>query len=515
MTQELVEFVLEQAGRPLDRWAVAATLESGGIRDLDARERYGRRDVFDLADAVYAECLAADAPSTAVAQTDSARRGAAVLHYLEGGFFFAPLLLQLGSLMLLGYGQWASLDFTRPQASVVGVALIASFAVTGVFAQALGYLGPYFASPGKHRLVARVVRRLVALGLVVLALAAGVIWLVEIATGSYPRRLLAAGLVYFGLAGCMSLLSAVLYMLKQYVAMLVATVAGIAVVGLVLHHSGVGIYAAHWSGLGASIALEGGWAGVVLARRSATMSAELNAARLPSLRLLLALVAPYAAYGGLYYVLLFVDRLAAWSSGAHGLPFTFRAPYEVALDWALISVVPALAMLEVVVHSFTARLAAAGRTYPISDVGRHNRALRVFFLRRLGIVVGLLAAGSAVVFAAGRAVDHYDLWKLHGMFGDRTTLETYPVALAGYWLLVVALFSVLFLLTLGRPRLVLGALLPSIAVAVVVAFALSRTEPYWTAAGGLAAGTSLFAVLATRQALRVFGAVDYYYYAAY
>jgi hypothetical protein len=515
VTRELVDFVLGQTGRPLDRWAVAATLESGGIRDVDARERYGRRDVFDLADAVYAECLGADAPPTPVAGTRPARRGAAVLHYLEGGFFFAPLLLQLGSLMLLGYGQWASLDFTRAQASVVGVALIASFAVTGVFAQTLGYLGPFFASPGKHRLVARVVWRVVPLGLAVLFAAAGVAWLVELATGSYPRRLLAAGLVYFGLAGCMSLLSAVLYMLKQYVAMLVATVVGIAVVGLVLHHSGAGIYGAHWAGLGASIALEGGWAGFVLARRSATTSAELSAARLPSPRMLFALVAPYAAYGGLYYALLFVDRLAAWSSGAHGLPFTFRASYEVALDWALISVVPALAMLEVVVHSFTAQLAAAGRTYPMTDVGPHNRALRTFYLRRLGLVAALLVTGSALVFAAGRAVDHFDLWKLHGLFGDRTTLETYPVALAGYWLLVIALFSVLFLLTLGRPRLVLGALLPSIVVAVAVAFTLSRTQPYWTAAGGLAAGTLLFAMLATRKALLVLGAVDYYYYAAY
>ena len=105
--------------------------------------------------------------------------------------------------------------------------------------------------------------------------------------------------------------------------------------------------------------------------------------------------------------------------------------------------------------------------------------------------------------------------KLDDMFGDRTTLEVYPIALAGYSLLVVALFSVLFLLTLGRPKLVLRSLLPAIVAAVVTAFVLSRTLPYWTAAVGLVAGTLVFAVLATRNALRVFGAVDYYYYAAY
>ncbi len=515
MTQELVEFVLEQTVRPLDRWAVAATLESGGVRDVDAREKYGRRDVFDLADEVYALCLAHEAPVAVAPPAPVTRARVTLKRYFEGGFFFMPLMLQLGSLLLLGYGQWASLDFNREQASVVGVALIGSFALTGAFAQTLGYLGPYFASPGKHRLVARVVVRVVALGIVVLLAAAAMAWLLNVVIGSYPHRLFAAGLAYFGLAGLVSLLSAVLYMLKQYVAMVAGTVVGIAVVGLVLHHTGAGIYVAHWVGLATTIAIEAGWAAGVLIRRADRTAPELSSARLPPRRTLALLVAPYAAYGFMYYALLFVDRLAAWSAGAHGLPLTFRSSYEVALDWALISVVPALALLEVVVHEFTGRLVAAGRNYAATDGAAHNRELRVFYLRRLVLLVTALLAGSALIFAAGRAVDRLDFAKLHGIFGNGTTLDTYPIALAGYWFLVIALFGVLFLLTLGRPRLVLQALWPAITIAVGVAVALSRTLPYWTAAGGLAAGTLVFAVLATRNALRVLGAVDFYYYAAY
>jgi hypothetical protein len=518
MTRELVDFVAEQTVRPLDRWAVAATLESGGIRDVDARERYGRRDVFDLADEVYAQCLEEAEPDErdqARTRTRSRETRLVIQRYLEGGFFFLPLTLQLGSLLILGYGQWASLDFTRMQASVVGVALIASFALTGAFAQTIGYLGPLFASPGRHRLVARIVARIVGLGLAVLLAAAALGWLLNLALGSYPQRLFGAGLVYFSLAGCVSLLSAVLYMLKQYVAMLAATVVGIAVVGLALHHAGLGIYASHWIGLSVTIALEAVWASVVLARRAARTTAELRVARLPPLSALAALVAPYAAYGCMYYALLFVDRLAAWSSGAHGLPFTFRASYEVALDWALISVVPALALLEVVVHEFSAHLIAAGKAHSASEAARHNQELRTFYLRRLALVTSALVVGSALVFAAGRGADHFGVTKLQGMFGDRTTLEVYPIALGGYWLLVIALFSVLFLLTLGRPRLVLRSLWPAIVVAVIAAFVLSRTLPYWTAAGGLAAGMYVFAVLAMRYALRALDAVDYYYYAAY
>jgi hypothetical protein len=181
----------------------------------------------------------------------------------------------------------------------------------------------------------------------------------------------------------------------------------------------------------------------------------------------------------------------------------------------LISVVPALALLEVVVHEFSAHLIAAGKAHSASEAARHNQELRTFYLRRLALVTSALVVGSALVFAAGRGADHFGVTKLQGMFGDRTTLEVYPIALGGYWLLVIALFSVLFLLTLGRPRLVLHSLWPAIVVAVPAAFALSRTLPYWTAVGGLAAGTYVFAVLAMRHALRALDAVDYYYYAAY
>lgn len=387
--------------------------------------------------------------------------------------------------------------------------------LTGPFVQSLGYLGPYFAEPGRHRLVTRVTAAHVALGLGALGLCAAVVSLADAAFGWYDRRTLAAGLVYFGLAGGVALASAVLYMLKQYIAMLIATAAGIAVVGLVLDGAGLGIYAAHWLGMGATIVIEATWGAAVLARRSSRTSPELRSAHSPPARVLVALVAPYAAYGAAYYVFFFVDRLAAWSAGAHGLPFTFRAEYEVGLDWALFSVVPALAMLEVTVYSFSERLASAGRRFRASDVAQHNRALREFYWRHLKLVALLLVAGSALVLAAGALASAGGLTKLDEHFTSRTTLAVYAFALAGYWLLVWALFSGLFLLFLGRPRLLLEAIAPALVIAVIVAFTLSRTLPYWTAVVGLVAGALVFGVLAARHALRVLREVDYYYFAAY
>ena len=513
--QQLVDFVLEETTMPLDRWAVAATLESGGVRDVDARETFGRRDIFDLADEVYALCLAAGPRSAREADAETAPRREFVVRYLRGGFFFLQLALQLGSLAVLGYGQWASLDFSGRQASIVGIALVSSFLLTGPAGQAIGYLGPYFAEPGKHLLSARSAAIGVLFGLVTLLAGALVLSGLNVAFGGYDNRSLGTGLVYFALAGCVSLTGALLYMLKQFTAMALATVIGIAAVGLVLGNTTLGIYGAHWTGLGVSIAIEGIWAAVVLQRRLGRMSAEARTAIAPTRSHLARLVAPYALYGLGYFALLFVDRLAAWSAGAHELPFQFRASYEVGLDWALISVVPGLAMLEVTIYAFSRRLGTLGERFEATAAAEHNAELVRFYRRHLSYVALLLVAGAATTFRALLAASHFHWTRVSELFTAPTTLHVYLLGLAGYVLLVCALYNGLFLFSVGRPWLVLRALGPAIAVAVVLAFALSRLVVYWAAVGGLVAGAAVFALLSAYSARRILRSVDFYYFAAY
>ena len=151
----LADSVVEIAGVPVDVWAVAATLESRGVRDVDAVKRYGRRDVFDLADEVYERCLQrAPEPQPQAVQRPSRRAAAVTLakRMARGAFFFVPLGLQIVALVLFGYSMWASVHFNGAQASVIGMAAALSFVVTGGFVQALGYLGPQFREPGKFRL---------------------------------------------------------------------------------------------------------------------------------------------------------------------------------------------------------------------------------------------------------------------------------------------------------------------------------------------------------------------------
>jgi hypothetical protein len=502
VSQALVEFVLKETTRPLDRWAVAATLESAGIRDVDATVRYGKRDVFDLADDVLARCLELPPPARVLADDEAEPRWETCKRFLRGGFFFVQLALQLGSLVLIGYGQWASLSFSERQASLVAIALLASFFVTGPVSQAIGRVGSHFGEPGKHVLAARTVAASVVLGLAALLLGAAAWWAVNLVFGGYDDRTLGAALAYYGLAGCLSLCSAVLYMLKQFAAMVIATLAGIASVGVMLHQVGTGIYAAHWTGLTVGIVTEAAWAFVVFRRRVAITTPESRLAVLPPRGMLLELVAPFALYGAGYFALLFVDRLAAWSTDAHGLPFTFRASYEVGLDWALISVVPGLAFLEVTVYAFSSRLGELGDRYDAGAADEHNRALRRFYREQLLRVTVLLAGGIAATVALFWVASSTHATKISGLIGDTTTVRVYALGAVGYALLVYGVFSSSFVFAVGRPWSVLATLVPSIAVAAAVAFTLSRLLVYWAAVGGLVAGTATFAILSALTACR-------------
>lgn len=53
---ELAYFVLDNIGLPIDKLALAAMFETYGISDEDSAVKYGKRDVFDLADEIFYRC---------------------------------------------------------------------------------------------------------------------------------------------------------------------------------------------------------------------------------------------------------------------------------------------------------------------------------------------------------------------------------------------------------------------------------------------------------------------------
>ncbi len=515
-TAELVEAVLE-VGAPIDRWGVAATLESQGVRDVDAH-LYGKRDVFELADEVHALALARGVCPTEAAPAPPwrprARRFAG--SYLRGAFFFVPLAIQLASLLVLGYSQWASLSFTVAQASVIALVIGLSFVATAGTVQALGYLGPYFSAPGKHMVTERVTYVLLALGLLVAVAVGGVVALLNVFTDAVAWPRFGTGVVYYVLMSALWLSTAVLYMLRRYWGMVAGTVAGIAVVGLVHDLAGAGIYVAHWLGISATVALNLAWAGLVLRRRARATRGLLRQARVPRRSVLVRMVGPYFVYGTLYFSFLFADRAVGWSAGSDPLPIWFRTPYELGLDWALVSVVLGMAFLEYLVTAFAVMSDAEQERWSALRIGAHNRSHVGYYLRHLGVVVLLLGGGAVAGWWGLPALAELGPFhELRAVLADPVTRSVFGWGVAGYALLTCALTNATFLLGLSRPWPVIRALVPALIADLVVGIALSRSGEYWHSVVGLTVGAGLFFVLTARAAVLALREADYAAYSSY
>lgn len=515
----LTAFVVEQAGRPIDVWAITALLESGGVRDRDAAERFGCADVFALARIVEARLPDAVPPSPVAepeALSAGRRLGRLAGIYARGAFFFVPLALQLAALLTIGYSQFAAIDFTVRQASIVAMAAGVSFLVTAAFTQALGFIGPLFEEPGKHMLTERVTWRLLGAGAATVVLVALALWSLVAATGAYPPVDVRTGLVYYLLISIQALGSGVFYLLRRFLLMIATSAVGIGMVGLLVNFTSIDVPALHWISLAAGIVFEYAAIAIVLRRRATETRGTMRLARLPRGAGLLRLTLPHAAYGSLYFLFLFADRLVAWADGRNPLPFWFRTPYELGLDWALVAVVFSLAFLEVTVERFSDLLVPTAARFPISRVAEHNAALGRFWLRQLGFVAAIAVVGASVAVGVAVGLAHLELLgPVRGVFFDRATRWTFAGGVAGYALLALGLANSTFLFSMGRPWHVVVAIAPGLATSVLVGGVLTSAGPYYHAVIGMAAGALVFALITARGARATLRRADYWGYAAY
>ncbi len=523
--ERLVDELLEKTEIPIDRYAVAATLESWGVRDVDARERHGHADVFSLADEVFTRSrarLAAAPPPRKLPEREPLRKRARlVLGWLaRGSFFLIPMTIQLVFLFGLGFGLWLSLDFTTAEFTVIACASIASFVLSDGFIAAIGRLGSIYGDQGKHLLAQRALRRVLAGGAVV-SLAAVALWLpASEVFGLFPLRKAALGGAYFVLLMWLWLALAILYVTKRRVAIVLTSTGGLGVIYLLTDVVGTNRHLAHLAAIGFVAAAALAWGTWVLARRAAATAEELRAARMPRRGLILWALAPYFAYGVLYYALLFFDRLVAWTAAAgkpEGYAVWFRTPYELGLDWALASFLPAIALLEYAINRFSHELVPAHERASGFDLPGLNRSLLRLYLRHAGMLAAALVIGTLGMWYFGLWLrDAYpDVSEIRDFFESPVTYDVHHLAVAGYGLLALGLLNGVYIGSFQRPWLVVRAFVAALAVGGTVSIVLAVAVEYWWAAAGITAGATVFATLTTVTAVRLLRCGDYNYFAAY
>jgi len=523
---ELVDVITETVGIPMDTRAVAATLESLGLRDVDAQTDFGAENLFALAEDIYGRARQrVIAQSGLPSASEGVRRkgllrriGRFFKFYLKGSLFAAPITAQIIVLFVLGSSLWAWLSFSERQATVIAVGTILSYIVTGGFSQAISRRGIFYWKQKNYLLARRISQDFLQAGIILTLAVAILMYIANIILPFFEQDMILICIMYFVLLSGLWLNLSTLYMLEQYLAVLLTTVIGGVLVWVIVTYVGWGIYIAHAVGIFVSDVIAFLWGYQVLARRVRGVTGAQRLAKLPRHSIIVWAAGPYFVYGVLYFGFLFLDRVVGWSApyspGGEPSPYLlwFRTAYEVGIDLALISFILTIAMLEYTINEFSTMIIPTQESVDANDVPRHNRSFKAFYVRQLIllVVVALISVAVCTII-----VDWLRTLPGATMGDDVVTPFVCRWGMVSYAFLSLGLLNAVFFLSLSRPYFVLRAVGIGFVANLVIGFVLSRIVAYYYSVIGLVAGTFVFGTLSTWYAWRVMNELDYYYYSSY
>jgi hypothetical protein len=478
---------------PLDSFDVVVRLETAGITDAVAQREYGYRDAWSLAEV----CLPWLRMFPASDKRES--RQSALLEYLKGLSFALPLVICCLAMVLFRFSLWGG-DVSPQLAVAVGLGTVSSFVTTGGVVQAMARRGLFFLSVRDGATGEAVCWKWVCAGAVWLA----VCGLALLAPCRFYQWLPAPfdwiAFAFHLSLGLLWLATGILHMLERSLWSAAGSVAGIGAV--VLLHSAwrVPLIGAQITGIAVAAAFAFAASFLLLrARRRA------NGGRPRSLSPArdLYLTWPHFLFGTLYFLLIFADRLLAWTvpDVAAASTMQFRGDYETALDLALIGFVLQVGGVRASTFTFFRNLVRAQK--------QHGIGARTGFLRDMRQAYARNTAGFVLCGAAVSACVYLTVWRLGTpVHGWSVTLLG---ALAGGSLTVIGLWNASILFRLSLPVDVVAAIAPAVAVDLFIGYLLSRLGSYQYAVVGFSAGAGYFAAVTTRSLWQRLQSLDYYY----
>ena len=525
---KITDSVYDLVGNPISMWAVAATIESLGVRDVDAKTDYGYDTVFDLADEVYKRIKKAEEEKSQKDDDDydeftfgSFGRSLKLFikHYTAGMVFSMPMLSQIVAIIVFEYALWAWFDFNEAQATLVALGTMIAFIITGGFIQTLGRLVSKYKGEGNYYLAWKATVSVLKVAIPVVLLAALGSLLVNLILPFYPHQLVLLSMVYMILISLLLLSSAVLFATEQRLMILIGILTGTIFVIFGMDFAGIGIYFSQWLGIIVATVIISLYGYVYYKLKIRSLRQELFKQSLPEIEVSYYNTYRYFVYGFCYFSFLFMDRFLAWSAGTPPPEYIiwFNTPYELGMDWALISLVITIAMLEYSVQAFSLNLIPAQKKAIISKIKLFNNFFRRFYLKQviLLLIVGSISILITYYGVLSLRVFENEVPEIADFFANPMTYKVFWLASIGYLFMIYGLLNSLFFFTLNRPEMVMYVMIGSLFVNFITGFLCSRIFGLEYAVIGLVAGSVVFAVSTAILAKRFFKHLDYFYYSAY
>lgn len=532
--EQLAEKISDELGYIQSVQEIAAQLESLGFSDDDARAFYSRRDVFGLAqDVVEVQRSRPDLLDRAAVEEDrriaeeSAKGQPSKLlyirHIIRGVAYGMPMGVMLAASLLLLYSLWSYYYFSPAQATAIGIGTALSYFIAGGFTQAIGRRGLMYLRQDLFLMTLKVSWFFILSGFAVTALLAVAMYVVFNFFGVISVFEVNIAVLYFVTMSILWLCLAVLYMLEQEIVFTVAVAFGIFVVYIVREYVDIGLSSvndmvfAHQVGLisASFFSLVASAQHLIRKHYKHRQPGQKSYTKLPRVSMLFASVRTYLLYGSLYFTLLFADRLLAWTGRMEFRQtfIWFRADYEAGLNWALIGMLPAFTVLEIVIQRF----GAAMKPRQLRHALQHRRDFcswyMRFYTRQVVFYIVIAALGVVGAYYGGLSLIPR-VPELAILEGDVAQF-TFAVGVIGYLAIGFSLLNLSVFFWLSRPKLAMTSLIPAMVANLVIGYMLSRVVSYHYAVFGLAAGGIIFALISTVLCLRVMANLDYYYYSAF
>ncbi len=483
---------------PLDEFDLAIRLETEGVTDEVASAKFGYRGALAMAEAEFPRFMADRSTKPAPVPAESW-----IGAYARGVSYALPMVICAAALALQGFSLWGG-GLDGETASAVGAGVVSSFVIAGGFVQGLASRMSFHLGIREPASALRVGALWAGAGFGALLVSAAIFLLLDLLFRwmPFPHELTAAG---FGISlGALFLASGALYVLEMRAAVAAATLAGLMAVSLLVGVLGIPLLASQLIGIWVSVAAA---AAAVTWRLSRMTPAGAPPARSFTVPRELYLAGSGFIAGALYYLLLFADRLMAWTAGAETtlLPLLFRGDYETAMDLGMIVFVLGTGWVHASVAAFRHWAGHARVSAFAAEPERLNRnALR----RLLGSILLFLPFPAAAAWAVLSAAKFFGLAATPSM--ERVLL----VSLAAYCFLVIGLWSrsILDLLNLQHRGIAPAA--AAVAADFAVGYVATRAGSYDLAAYGFLAGSIIYAAGMTRAACRASRRFDHAWFAS-
>jgi len=514
---ELTREVLNRSRSPEDHYEVAAVLESIGWSDKLARESFGVRDVFELAENVCQSVRAKVVTEPAVAIEPPGLLPYVMRifrSFLRGTIFAYPIAISIYSILVLRYSLWSYMYFTVDIATSIAIGTILSFMTVGGFMQAIARRGFFYLINNEYTMARRMTFYFIRLGLFISVIVGATFFLFNLAFTIFPWNMILVCLFYYIFLTVCWLSVTVMYILRKEIVFTLLLSGGIALVFILHEWLRVNIMLAQMVALTLVSA-----AGLALAawifRRAERKSEEGITPPLPRMSIVFYTSIPYFTYGFLYFTFLYVDRIIAWSANDNYMPYLiwFRGEYELGLDWALLTLIIPMGLVEAMISDFYLRLEDNQKIYKAREDHRFNSLYHSLYIRYLLYYCVLSIFSGLLIYFSILKIEDMHIFDLTISI-SKTTFFVFQWSVVAYVVTAAGLLGALFLFCLDYTGPVIRGILWACAADVGVGFVLSRWVDYSWAVFGLLAGAVVFAGYTNLSVLRVLKKLDYHLYSS-